>query len=287
MKHKIITLIYSILYTIRALSYLPPSKRLIYKKIPQNLNINILGTGPSLKNCIVKLDPENSNNINFALNDFGATEYYVKLKPQFYVVADPAYWTVKEKCNGRDFELREKLFDNMNRLTTWKMKLFLPWKAYKESSITQRINNSNIIICPYNNTNFYPSYSDYYNFILKKNLGVVPVGNVLGAAIYLSINMGYRKISIYGAEHSWTKDLRVNEKNEVCTIKRHFFDNTEELIPWRKSNTEIFKMSEILRSLCQHFFGYEYLNWYAEKNGSKIINYTKDSFIDSFDRGEG
>ena len=156
-------------------------------------------------------------------------------------------------------------------MSIWSLILFIPWQAYKTGFFQSQLSNNNIKIIPFNYTNFYPSYTKFYNKILSWNMGVVPVGNVLGCAIYLSVNMGYKEVLIYGAEHSWTVDLRVNEQNQVCTVKRHFFEDEEILVPWLKSNNEVFKMAEILDSLKNHFRGYEYLNWYANSKNCKIF----------------
>lgn len=273
----------SIAYLVRALSSLPSSRRFSYKGKKLG-TVNILGTGPSLKDDFSALLKKCNNESYFALNDFGTSELFEKIRPQYYILLDPSYWVPHDKCNERDYQLREILFERFNTVLSWNMILFVPWKAIKSNYFSTRITNKNITIVPINYLNFYPTYSKFYLYILKKNLGVVPVGNVMGGAIYLAINMGFKRINIYGADHSWTKDLRVNDQNQVCTIKKHFFEENEVLEPWRKTNKEIFRMSEVLKMLQSHFYGYEYLNWFANSVGCKIVNKTKGSFIDSFDR---
>ena len=41
--------------------------------------------------------------------------------------------------------------------------------------------------------------------------------------------MGFKTLNIYGADHSWSEDLRVDNNNRVCKISRHFYD--EVLLP--------------------------------------------------------
>lgn len=274
--------LYNIAYFIRAIKHFDRDTRIIYNNEHRG-EICVLGNGPSLNACLPSLISANKE--FFVVNDFAVSENFTKVRPRYYVMVDPCYWD--EKTNSFDIEMREEVFKNINELTTWKMELFVPDYVVKKNLLEVVTNNSNVCIRGFNYTNFYPSYSSFYNFILRKNFGVVPVGNVLGQAIYLSINLGYDTIRIYGAEHSWTKDIRVNEKNEVCTIKRHFFSSEEVLEPWHKSNGELFKMYEILTSLRNHFLGYFFLNWYANSMKRKIINCTEGSFIDAFDRYTG
>ena len=51
---------------------------------------------------------------------------------------------------------------------------------------------------------------------LHKRGWVSPNGsNVSIGAIYSAILNGYKEINLLGLEHSWMKDIRVNDKNEV------------------------------------------------------------------------
>lgn len=189
MKQGIIDFANNCLYLIRALQSLAPYRRLTYKKRVAG-TINILGNGPSLKNDIDNLLVSHTNEKYFALNDFGTTDLYRKFKPCYYIICDPCYWVRKEDSNERDYKYRVALFEKLNNETSWDLTLFIPWVAYKSGVITSEIVNEKINIVPFNYMNYYPTYSCYYRKILEKNLGVVPVGNVLGSAIYISINYG-------------------------------------------------------------------------------------------------
>ena len=46
--------------------------------------------------------------------------------------------------------------------------------------------------------------------------------NVLVAAIYISLNLGYKNIYLLGADHSWAHDVSVNDDNQLCLNDRHF-----------------------------------------------------------------
>ncbi len=281
-KQTITDVVTSFVYSIRILFHLNPKKRLAYSKNHNGI-IHIFGNGPSLKKVLGNHDFNMNNDVVFVVNDFAVSEFYSKVKPKYYMFVDPAYWSAV--VNEDDKKMREEVYLSLNEKTKWPMTLFVPSNVINKQYLKQSIRNTNIHLHAFNYVNFYPTRSIFYKFVLKNNFGVVPVGNILGQAIYAGINMGYDEIYIYGAEHSWTEDIRVNDNNEVCTIKKHFFDNGENaLVPWRKSSGEVFKMHEILTSLRNHFYGYHYLDWYSKQMRVKIFNCTPGSFIDAFER---
>lgn len=273
-------LIFNSAYFIRALKHYKKSNRVRLSNKHGGV-INVLGNGPSLTDCLPSLYEKKGEEF-FVVNDFAISDAYPIICPKFYVMVDPCYW--EEKTNDYDIQMRTKVFKSLNDKTNWDIVLYVPDYVASNQLFKHIIVNPHVNIKGFNYTNFYPTCSSFYTFILKNNWGVVPVGNILGQAIFLSLNLGFDTIRIFGADHSWTKDLRVNEKNEVCTVKRHFFSDHEILEPWHKSNRELFRMYEILGSLRNHFYGYIFLEWYAKQLNKKIINCTKGSFIDAFER---
>lgn len=275
----------TLVYSYKVLFNLLGNNRVVYNdKLKRKEIMYILGSGPSMNESLKRLTCEKNEKYEyFALNDFSVSDYFTICKPVYYIMLDPCYWTSQDKTNENDFNQRLKTFKSLEELTNWDMTVFIPSDVYKKLFLQKAIKNTHIIFRPFNYSNFYPTQTYYYNWVLKHNFGVVPVGNVLGGAIYLSINLGYKEIRIIGAEHSWTEDIRVNDQNQVCTIKKHFYGEGT-LEPWLKSNKEPFKMYEILSSLTNHFKGYVFLNWYAEKIGATVLNCTKGSFIDAFKR---
>jgi len=288
MKKRLFDFFMSFVYFYRVVLNLSLTKRIQYKGAFQEKKIYVMGTGPSLGKSLCEiLQMKDLNADFFALNDFSSSDFYTTVTPSYYIIVDPCYWTPRDQTNDVDYEARLNTFREIENNTTWPMILFVPANACKVFNFKDIFSNPNITIRPFNYTNYYPTDTDYYfSFILKNNFGVVPVGNVLGQAIYLALNMKYCDIKILGAEHSWTKDLCVNNQNQVCTIKRHFYEGGVEgqIIPWLKSNTEPFKMYEVLNSISNHFKGYLFLEKYAKRLNAKIVNCTPDSFIDAFQR---
>lgn len=263
-------------------NYLKGSFKYCPLKSNENKQIIVLGNGPSASPFLEKLSTVTNVEV-FALNDFSISPYFTKIKPKYYLFLDPGYWLSPEKTNIGDVQMREKVMNAICQGVNWEMTVFIPRKVDKGKIIPQLYQNNNLKIAPFDD--FYISLRDnsFLYYCLKKNLAT-PFNNVLAAAIYFSINMGFKKIGVMGADHSWTKDLRVNDNNEVCTIKRHFFDDGDNLVPWLTSTGVPYKMSKILEDLRKTFLSYELLSKYANSFNVRIINYSKGSFIDSFER---
>lgn len=256
--------------------------RFPYKK-RMNGRIYVMGNGPSLNASIDFLLSKNNKSTFIAVNDFAVSDIYNMVKPRYYIMVDNAYWDDACNSNPRDIALRETVFSNLVKKTDWELSVFIPDYAYKSGCFKQLINNCKIDIIPFNRFEIKAEKTDFYfNNLLKNNTGYF--NNVLANAIYCSINLGFDELCILGAEHSWTEDIRVNDKNQVCTIKKHFFENDSDLIPWQKSDGGIFSMAEILNALTHHFQAYELLAEYAERNHVKVYNMTRGSFIDAFER---
>lgn len=239
----------------------------------------VLANGPSLQNEIIEnIDVFLQEDV-CVVNNFAITEYYQKIKPKYYVIADPGFWSDLQKC----VDYRNKIFQKL-LLTSWPCNLFVPYIAFKHVRFKEIFkDNENIKVIPYHSSEWcgIPSLT---NWIYTKGLSMPRVQNVVVACIFNAMNMGYKQIDLYGVDHSWTEQICVNEKNEVCTYDRHFYDQTNvELTPWKKFE-EQYKMHVLLRDLAYMFESYHKLQEYAQYLGVRIVNHTQKSFIDAFER---
>ncbi|WP_157492752.1 hypothetical protein [Flavobacterium sp. TAB 87] len=244
----------------------------------------ILGNGPSLKDDLEK-------NVTFlqtqklvVVNNFARSDYYVKLKPQYYVFADPAYWSdEKNKVVDSCRSTLETIRDN----TTWEMKIFVPHAAFKTELFKEFfIINNRISLVAYNTTFISErGFENLNHYLYKKNLAAPRIQNVLMAAIFISINIGLSEINLLGSDHSWTKELFVNSENQVCILDHHFYDKKkQDFNIFTRVDGSIYKMHEILRDYAFMFEGYHSLRGYGDVLGVKIYNNTSNSFIDAFER---
>lgn len=234
--------------------------------------ITILANGPSLKDDLENID---FNEGDFCVvNDFYKSPWYGKIKPKYHVLADPLYFRT-------DDDIRP-FVDAVH----WNMKLIVPYYAWRKVDILKRIPNDFIEVIPYHSVNF-RGFDWLRYFFYEKGMSMPKPQNVLVTALFNLINMGYEIVSVYGADHSWTECIRVNEQNQVCLTDSHFYDEEKvNLMPWRKATRgrEIYKMHEVLRDLAQMFDSYHDIRKYADYKHCHILNYTKNSYIDAFER---
>ncbi len=91
--------------------------------LSQNMEVVILGNGPSLLNTINQngdfLVGKDLLAVNFAVT----SDYYEQICPNIYVAVDPAFFTNEEYC--------QRLFSTLACKTNWPLLLFLPVKARK------------------------------------------------------------------------------------------------------------------------------------------------------------
>lgn len=258
------------------------SKFKIDKYTKQNEQCIFMGNGPSLKDLLEKnLDFIRNKDI-FVSNDFAKTKEFSIVKPNNYVIADPAYFInqVSKDINDR-VELVYKSLNNVD----WNITIYVPHKYQKV--ITCKIKNNNIIIKSFNHTPI-KGYRFLEFILFKYRLGMPIVQNVLVAILTIAINLKYEKIFLWGAEHSWMKYIVINSKNQVCVEDHHFYScnktQNEPKVLWYNKDNTITNMEEILIAFSLMFKSYYVIDKYAKKNNVKIINQTYGSLIDAFER---
>ena len=109
---------------------------------------------------------------------------------------------------------------------------------------------------------------------------------VANLAIFVGINGGYKHLRLYGVDHTYFDSLCVNEDNQVCTKIAHFYnDKEEELRPLRRSlDGKVYTMSEYLKMVMEVFRSHDILYKYSKYMKVQILNCTKGSMIDSYER---
>ena len=235
----------------------------------------ILGNGPSAKQEVYKLIDNNSVDV-CTVNFYGNSEFFFLLKPKFYVLSDPNFYIKKE---GKF----SQLFQNFEKID-WTMTLFIPYyfpKSFRKSIIK----NQNIKVYRFCQVDWNPQLSVFYKlklYLYKKGWLSPSNKNVIVPSICTGILGGYRKICLFGVEHSWTKTTFVNEKNQVMLIDEHF--NGKKITPWMSYGKPC-KMHTLMQMLHDVFKSYWSVREFADYLGNvKILNCTKGSFIDAFER---
>jgi len=242
----------------------------------------VLGNGPSLDADIDEKSGFLGMGDTLCVNDFAKTDLYIKIQPKYYVFADPCWWvpTSPENIVSR----RNHVYGEMLRKTSWPLTIYVPFAArsYFEPIFSR---SHNIHLSFYNITSL--DVEGILEYILYDlGLAMPKCQNVLVGALFLSLRLGYRKIILLGADHSWHETLALDDAGRVCMKNEHFYDKDSKLTPWTKDGTEenIWTMGELFHALAKMFEGYWQIEGYARYLGAEICNASSVTFIDAFRR---
>lgn len=252
------------------------SKYGLKKKIPYISNpsiIRILGNGQSLN-----LQSFSTDNIDYmVVNRHVLSDNYIDLKPKYYVLADPHFFKHKEGLS---------VINEIFLKTSWPLFLFLPYS--KEASNIIKEFSSSLISIKFYNSSSYSHRALFSNYMYNNQLAMPVLQNVIVACIMLSINMNYKKIELFGVEHNWLPNIFVGEDNLVYQYNPHFYDKTKQKVKLLKDiqcATE-YPYYLILSQYSRMFQSYWEIREYLKSINSdiRIVNKTKGSFIDAFER---
>lgn len=255
--------------------------------IKDKTDVVILGNGPSLKDSL-----DNPKFWEFikdkdvvCVNTFPSTESFLKIKPSYLVLMDHGYWC--KNIIDSERALIKQNIDNIKNID-WDLYIFMPIQAKKWNWFKEIEQNNEHIKLIYINADDTTIKNDEEKFLrYKTNIFMPSPQNVLIGCLYCSINIGYKNIYIFGADHTWHLALVVRDDNLLCIKDSHFYDKEEpKLTPLYKNpeGKDPFTMREIMRAYMIVYEKYEVLEKYSKYMGSKIYNMSKISCIDAFER---
>lgn len=235
----------------------------------------IMGNGPSLRtnldNNLELLERSDTLAVNFAAN----TPEFRIVRPKYYVLADPHFF--RNISDKNVAALLESL-----KAVDWRMTLFVPAKSRR--SVARMIDNPMVSVEGFN---FLAAegWKWLEQFMFRLRLGMPRPRNVLIPSIMIGVWLGYKKIYILGADHSWLKTLDVDSDNRVVSVQPHFYkEDSHEVERINRTYLDL-KLHQVLESMTIAFASYHKINAYASRCGITIINATPGSFIDAFPRG--
>lgn len=238
--------------------------------------LRILGNGKSLNDFSLS---DNELIDYMVVNRHVLADNYIDLKPLFYVLADPHFFTHEEGIG---------IMQHINDKTSWDMTLFVPYSRKNNEESCNVFKNNRISVKTYNALPFL-GYDSIAYTLYNYQLAMPVVQNVLVAAIMLGLQMKYDTIELYGVEHNWLNHLYVGDDNLVYLLNEHFYDRQ---VVKPKPQKDIQHMEEYplylnITHYARMFQSYWEINKYVKIEGleTKIINKTKHSFIDAFERG--
>ncbi len=249
----------------------------------QKKELVILGNGPSLTSSLKKHASFFKDKDLMCVNHFPRTEYYELLKPEYYVSIAPDLWL--DNIEEKFVEQSNALFSEMAEKTNWNIDFFFPYEARKFKRWQKKIRENKNINITFINQIPAEGWKWFRHMIFRMNLGMPRPHNVMIPSIFLGLNMGYKKIYLVGADHSWLPEITVNDDNIALINQKHFYDaKNSKHQPLDKKGKGERKLHEILHKFMLAFAGYFILKDYAESLNAEILNATPGSYIDAFNR---
>ena len=262
---------------------------------PKTEDLLILGNGPSLGQDKEKLLKMAETRDVVGVNFFAATEEFLEFKPDYHVIVSHQFWGTDE--NQRWDQDRKQIFKTMVDIVDWELNLFVPIIARKSPEWVKHMSQNSNIKLNYFNTTPLDDYPLFFRKKLKKFKACPRPHNVLVPSILMGINLGYKRVYIAGAEHSWIPELFVTQDNVVMCAQKHFYsdqfkemnstllmDNAKPF--YFENSLKTKKLHEVLQKFLYAFKSYWFLKEYAEAEGVKIYNLTVGSYIDAFEKVE-
>jgi len=233
-------------------------------------SINILGNGPSAH--VTYQENKNVKEKLMCVNFFALTKEFLEYKPEYYSFIDPEIFM---NLNDKNISLM-KAIESID----WRMRLFIPYE-YK-NIIEGQISNDNIEF-NYIRDNYFAGKNRMLYELYLRNLATPKFQNILVACIYVALNKGFSTIKLHGVEANEFKNYTVNVDNEVFLETQHFYGSS--IINMTKEGR--IKKGEFWKYLNYYscmLKGFSQVEGYSKYLGSKIYNYTKGSYIDSFEK---
>jgi len=246
----------------------------------------ILGNGPSLNATLTENPLERLAHFDLlAVNNAANAELFTQLRPSFYLLNAVTYFQLDEDLNSYYIEQNKVLYTNLKQKTSWPMTLLLPFRAKRCPTIASLLKSNTNLRASYFNQTPIEGLPFWTKYGYRWGWGMPRPHNVLIPSIMVGARMGYKKIAIVGADHSWLSDLVVNEKNESLLRHVHFYDveGTQPMKVEDRINRPR-RLHEILHKFYLSFKGYWQIKTFAKSEGIVVYNASKVSMIDAFER---
>lgn len=243
----------------------------------RNRALYILANGPSLRQTIDCYASELAQVDTLAVNFAANAPEFTALRPKYYVLADPHFFKATSDPNVR------KLLDNIAG-ATWPMTLFVDRRYRKSLNAVVKFND-NVKVETFNAVGI-EGFGAFERLMFNLGLAMPRPRNVLIPSIMIGLSLGYRTIYISGADHSWMRDLWVDDDNCVVSGMNHFYKDSDKEVKRTTAEYRSYRLHDIVYSYYIAFRSYHQIERYARSIGADIFNATKGSYIDAFRRAE-
>ena len=245
----------------------------------------LLGNGPSLKDDIEKVIEESKESEVYVLNYFAVTNYFLKIKPEYYVLTDRMFWS--QNANEDIKKDNEELYFHLDKVD-WRMNLICPESGFEWISNRLRA-NKNIKVLKVHSVNIDFKTEKINLFALNKNFITPHFINGLVMVLWHAIYKNSIDIEIYGADFSLFKEYYIDQKtNDLYTSASHFYKNTkaQDNASFKYPNETKKMLHTRLYQQWSSFYQMYLLSKIAKMKQIKITNLSSNSFLDSFERSK-
>ena len=246
--------------------------------------IVLLANGPSLRDELPELiaREEHLHKDFLAVNYFAEDERFTLVRPKYYVLSDPTFF---RRCC--DWERVQRLYATLNERVTWPMTLYVQYYNPDRFDYRAALPNPQIRIVPFH-SQLYRGFPSLEFFCYRHGWGNGNFGSVIQNGEFIALHLGYRTLHLYGVDHTFFDGFCVDGQNRTCMRRTYFYDAEPELKPllFTASNPpRPYTVHAYLAEKCELFRGHEVLARYAKHLGARIINHTRGSLIDAYERG--
>lgn len=246
--------------------------------------IVLLANGPSLRDELPELiaREEHLHKDFLAVNYFAEDERFTLVRPKYYVLSDPTFF---RRCC--DWDRVQRLYATLNERVTWPMTLYVQYYNPDRFDYRAALPNPQIRIVPFH-SQLYCGFPSLEFFCYRHGWGNGNFGSVIQNGEFIALHLGYRTLHLYGVDHTFFDGFCVDGQNRTCMRRTYFYDAEPELKPllFTASNPpRPYTVHAYLAEKCELFRGHEVLARYAKHLGARIINHTRGSLIDAYERG--
>ena len=240
----------------------------------------VLGNGPSLAEELPGLLRDGTRRDFMAVNYFALDDRFAALRPAYYVLSDPMFFRDSAERNRV-----AELYRTLAARVTWPMTLYVQYYNPEHFDYRSALPNPNIRIVPFH-TQMYRGFRSLEFRLFRRGLGSANFGTVVQVGEYVGLLLGYRTVELYGVDHTLLDGLMVDSENRLCRRDSHYYD-VAPVAPkpiFQKVPHEPYTMSVYLAEVAELFRGHEVLRDYAAWLGARIVNRTRSSMIDAYER---
>lgn len=246
-------------------------------------SVLILGNGPSLAEDLPRLIERGEHTAKdvMAVNYFALDERFTMVRPAYYVLSDPMFF--------RDSVYRDRvaeLYRVLNERVTWPMNLYVQYYNPERFDYRAALPNANIRIVKFH-TQVYSGFRSVEFWLFRRGLGSANFGTVVQVCEYIALLLGYKRLELCGVDHTLLDGLSVDGENRLCRADGHYYDDAPAAPKpiFQKVPRRPYTMAVYLAEVAELFRGHEVLRDYARSLGARIVNRTKGSMIDAYERG--